>query len=436
MNSIDNLSESESESSYEDVTSQSSNEEISQSGSSCDDDASQSSDEDISQTENLNLNLNIINDYNVIYELGRGSYSIVWLAYNINNSKFYALKVQNPNEYKEGINEITFVKKLPKNPNIFNNIINSFIEIVDNKKYLCSVWNLHAFNIDYLIRKTEYKISIDNVKFIMKQLITAIDILHNKFKVYHGDIKTDNILIKGLNEKDEFFINEYINVYKNEYNKEIENFCVTNKIKLVNISKDNKNKIRLDIHKNLTEKILDKINNHNLQLENINLNFLEKINISLADFGTYCDEDNYYDEPFGTRYYQAPEIILMSKCSYPVDIWALGCTFYELLTGEVLFDPAKDSTHSRDYYHLCLINETCGNFTNNFLEKTKFYKDFFDSESNIINHINKLNEKLDKFDPECSKLLKDMLVIDPNKRITIQELKTTNYFNQPEPLNK
>ena len=403
MNCIDNMTESES--SYEDVT-------------------SQSSDEDISQTENLNLNSNIINNYNIIYELGRGSYSIVWLAYNINNFKFYALKVQNPNEYKEGINEITFVKKLPKTPNIFNNIINSFIEIVDDKKYLCSVWNLHAFNIDYLIRKTEYKISIDNIKCIMKQLITAIDILHNKFKVYHGDIKTDNILIKGLNGKDEYFINEYNKEYIKEYNKEIDNFYVTNKIKLSNL---NKKKIRLEIHSKITENIIDKINNHESPLENIN--FLEKIECSLADFGTYCDEDTYYDESFGTRYYQAPEIILMGKCSYPVDIWALGCTFYELLTGEVLFDPNKDSNYSRDYYHLCLINETCGNFTNNFLEKTKHYKDFFDSESNIINHVNKLNEKLDNFDPEYSKLLKDMLVIDPNKRITIQELKKTNYFN-------
>jgi serine/threonine protein kinase len=52
--------------------------------------------------------------------------------------------------------------------------------------------------------------------------------------------------------------------------------------------------------------------------------YLNPINISLADFGTVCSEDESYDNSFGTRYYQAPEIILMGKCKYPVDIWALG----------------------------------------------------------------------------------------------------------------
>lgn len=402
MNSVD------SESSYEYIT-------------------SDSSDEDTSQFENLDLNLSILNNYNIIYELGRGSFSIVWLAFNINDKKFYALKVQNPNEYDDGLDEISFVKKLPTNPKIFNNIIESFCEMIDDKKYLCSVWNLHASNIDSLIRKNEYKISLDNVKHIMIQLITALDILHTKFKVYHGDIKTDNILVKGLNEKDNFFINEY---YKENFNDKYiiakKNFW-TNKgkslIYINKINKKDKNKIRLEIHKNICEKIIEKINKLNLSSEKINFKYLDKIDCSLADFGTYCNEDNYYDKSFGTRYYQAPENILMGKCSYPVDIWSLGCTFYELLTNNILFEPDKDSNNSRDYYHLCLIKETCGSFPDNFLEKTKFYKNFIE-----INQFNKLNDKLDKFDIECSNILKQMLEIDPNKRITIQDLKKNNYF--------
>ena len=70
---IPTKTESESESSYEDVT-------------------SESSDENNSQTENLELNLNILNHFNIIYELGRGSYSIVWLAFNINDN--HSLQMQ------------------------------------------------------------------------------------------------------------------------------------------------------------------------------------------------------------------------------------------------------------------------------------------------------------------------------------------------------
>ena len=72
--------------------------------------------------------------------------------------------------------EIKFVKKLPKEPNVFNNLVEYFIESRDNKKYLCSVWELHCSNIDTLIRKGDFKngFNITQVKKIMKQLIIFI----------------------------------------------------------------------------------------------------------------------------------------------------------------------------------------------------------------------------------------------------------------------
>jgi serine/threonine protein kinase len=173
------------------------------------DDLPTSSDENDDQEDNLELTGDIIKNYNVICELGRGAYSIVWLVFNILDNKFYALKVQNPNEFKDGLSEIKFVKKLPTTPRIFNNIIEYFIESRNKKKYLCSVWNLHCSNIDSLMRKGEYPngFPLPMVKTIMRQLIEAVRILHLKFKVYHGDIKTDNILVRGVNEKDKFIIN-------------------------------------------------------------------------------------------------------------------------------------------------------------------------------------------------------------------------------------
>ena len=222
---------------------------------------SESSDENISQEDNLDLYCKTINNYNIIYELGRGSYSIVWLAYNINNQKFYALKVQNPTEYKEGISEIEFVKKLPINPQVFNNLYEYFIEFIDNKKYLCSVWNLHLGNIDSLIRKGEFKNGFPQhlVKNIMDQLIVALNILHNKFKVFHGDIKTDNILVKGINDRDEFIINEYKKENFNEkYLNEKKEYCTKKGINLDKMNKKIKSNIRLEIHNKITKKLLIK----------------------------------------------------------------------------------------------------------------------------------------------------------------------------------
>jgi len=158
------------------------------------------SDDDVQDhTENIDLEGKIISKYNILHKLGSGSYSIVWLAYNIENQKFYAIKVQHPNEYKEGVNENNFMRRLPNDYN-FNNLIDNFIEISNNKKYLCSVYNLHSCNLDCLIRKGNYENGIPFNKSIriIKDLFKSIYYLHKKLKICHADIKTDNILVKGV----------------------------------------------------------------------------------------------------------------------------------------------------------------------------------------------------------------------------------------------
>ena len=406
---------------------------------------SESSDYDNESESNNNLNLlgKILKNYNIIYELGRGACSIVWLSYNINNNNYYAIKVQNPSQYNSGLMEIEIVKKLPTINNCFNNIIEHFIEIQDKHKYVCSVWNLHATDLDTIIRKKNNKtgLSLPIVKKIMKQLINSIYILHNKLKIIHCDIKTDNILIKGINNFNSNLINKYNNENFNEkYKIEKEKFWLNKGRDLTNIQqmkKEHKNKIRLLVHEEITNTILKEVDN--IDKYSINDKYINDINISLADFGSYCEENEEYDSnSFGTRYYQAPEIILMGEYSYPIDIWALGCTFYELLSGKLLFDPVKDSQYSRDYYHLLLINDTCGTFPPKFLKTTKYYKQFFNQKFELKDHtINciRLDRKINEIDTlnendkkDIKRLLLLMLQINPTSRITINELNECLYF--------
>lgn len=414
-----------------------------------------SSSSDYIDEDELNLELtgDILNNYNVICQLGKGAYSIVWLVYSIKTNNFYALKVQDAREFKDGYSEIKFVEKLPKNPCVFNNLVEYFIEYRENPenkkenlKYLCSVWELHCSDIDSLIRRGNYTngLPLDMVKKIMKQLIKAISILHKQFRVFHGDIKTDNILIKGINEKDAFIIKRYTEEnFFEKYSNEKKNYWTLkgNNIKTIdNMKKSDKLKIRKQVHSEITNKIIQEYMESDINKYNINNKYLDSINISLADFGTHCEEDNYYETSFGTRYYQAPEIILQGECSLPVDIWALGCTFYELLSGKLLFDPIKDSKYSRDYYHLFLINESCGNFPSSFLKNTKHYKQFFTKTYNLKDYeqtnINRIDRKLNEIENISSsdkeiikKILNDMLQIDPNKRIKINDLLKVNFFD-------
>jgi serine/threonine-protein kinase PRP4 len=65
----------------------------------------------------------------------------------------------------------------------------------------------------------------------------------------------------------------------------------------------------------------------------------DKKTIKLADFGTAVDKKDPIErtEYLVSRFYRAPEIILGMDISFPVDMWAVGCTVYELWTGKILF---------------------------------------------------------------------------------------------------
>jgi serine/threonine-protein kinase SRPK3 len=159
--------------------------------------------------------------------------------------------------------------------------------------------------------------------------------------------------------------------------------------------------------------------------------------VALSDFGAWCGEEEHYEDDFGTRYYRAPEIILLGKTGYPVDIWAAGCVFFELLTGRILFDPEKDSDKSRNEYHLYYIYSKCGDFNIKFLKKTKEWKKYFTEEGKLKNFNSKdktLEELLVKYNikenqTEILDLLKGMLAISPNDRFTIDKCLAHPFFN-------
>ena len=64
--------------------------------------------------------------------------------------------------------------------------------------------------------------------------------------------------------------------------------------------------------------------------------------LKLNDFGLVAKKDSIYSSFCGTLSYMAPENLDCKKSKLPVkastDMWALGITLYELLTGKVPFD--------------------------------------------------------------------------------------------------
>lgn len=68
--------------------------------------------------------------------------------------------------------------------------------------------------------------------------------------------------------------------------------------------------------------------------------------VKLCDFGfarLVSGQNEPYTEYVATRWYRAPEL-LVSDSHYgpPVDVWAIGCLFSEMMTGEPLLPGDSD----------------------------------------------------------------------------------------------
>ena len=202
-------------------------------------------------------------------------------------------------------------------------------------------------------------------------------------------------------------------------------------IKIIN------NKIRGIVHKYGTELILVKEIDNELRYD-FDDKYLDKLEIKISDFGDFCDEDEEFDEDFGTRYYRAPEVILQGECDFKVDIWAAGCVLFELLTGNILFEPDKDEKRSRDYNHLLLMCNYSGKFKIKYLRKTKHYKKFF-TKNGDFRHDNICSDELievlmengveDDNITELVDLFTNIFILNPNKRFDAKKVLSHKWLN-------
>ena len=115
--------------------------------------------------------------------------------------------------------------------------------------------------------------------------------------------------------------------------------------------------------------------------------------IKICDFGlsNNCYKGDLLSTPCGSPCYAPPEMILNRKYNKSVDIWSCGITLFTMLCGCLPFeDPNTD----------------------------KLYKKILSCDINFPNHLS-INAK---------DMLKKLLTVTPEKRITIQEIKKHPFF--------
>jgi serine/threonine-protein kinase SRPK3 len=70
-------------------------------------------------------------------------------------------------------------------------------------------------------------------------------------------------------------------------------------------------------------------------------------------------------------------------------MWSLGCMTFELLTGDLLFDPREGPDYDRDEDHLAMFQELLGKIPKKMACTGKYSKNFFDRKGNL-KHIKQL----------------------------------------------
>nr|XP_055057796.1 serine/threonine-protein kinase PRP4 homolog [Misgurnus anguillicaudatus]XP_055057797.1 serine/threonine-protein kinase PRP4 homolog [Misgurnus anguillicaudatus]XP_055057798.1 serine/threonine-protein kinase PRP4 homolog [Misgurnus anguillicaudatus]XP_055057799.1 serine/threonine-protein kinase PRP4 homolog [Misgurnus anguillicaudatus]XP_055057800.1 serine/threonine-protein kinase PRP4 homolog [Misgurnus anguillicaudatus] len=167
--------------------------------------------------------------------------------------------------------------------------------------------------------------------------------------------------------------------------------------------------------------------------------------LKLCDFGSASHvADNDITPYLVSRFYRAPEIIIGKSYDYGIDMWSVGCTLYELYTGKILF-PGKTNNHM-----LKLAMDLKGKLPNKMIRKGMCKDQHFDQNLNFLyTEVDKVTERekvtvMSTINPtkdllkdmvgrqalpedqrkkviQLKELLDQILMLDPAKRITINQ---------------
>ncbi|KAJ1311347.1 hypothetical protein OPQ81_009840 [Rhizoctonia solani] len=114
----------------------------------------------------------------------------------------------------------------------------------------------------------------------------------------------------------------------------------------------------------------------------------DAIEVKIGDLGnaSYCWK--HFTENIQTRQYRCPEVILGAEWDATADVWSVGCIFFELLTSDVLFDPAeRPGVWSRDDDHICQMIELLGPMDPKFALSGDYSKEIFRSDGVTLRNV-------------------------------------------------
>eukprot|EP00752_Nemacystus_decipiens_P009400 g8403.t1 len=160
---------------------------------------------------------------------------------------------------------------------------------------------------------------------------------------------------------------------------------------------------------------------------------LASVRVLIVDLGNACWTHKHFSEDIQTRQYRSPEVITGVWYDTSADMWSLACILFELLTGDLLFDPRSGEDYDRDEDHLAQCMELLGKLPDKLIHEGKYSRQYFNRKGEL-RHIHSLkmwgleDVLVDKYHfsrkdaREAAAFIRPMLEMDPEKRASAQEM--------------
>jgi serine/threonine-protein kinase SRPK3 len=249
----------------------------------------------------------------------------------------------------------------------------------------------------------------------------------NELSSVHFDLTK---YVTPLQTRMEYFIGdsmEIMNIAKNSQsnNNSNNNNNGSNQYQTCNINNgyDSIDSLDDDYDINNTTKKLNKLSLKNLDEE------YKDAKVKIVDLGNACWTYKHFTDDIQTRQYRSPEVLLGAHYGTSADMWSMACIVFELITGDLLFDPHAGKSWDREEDHLAMICELLGNFPRNVSQTGTRASEYF-TRKGELRHIHHLKYwhlqdvlrdkyKLSDYDSvEIANFLESALEINPEKRAT------------------
>ncbi|KAI0861052.1 serine protein kinase [Xylaria cubensis] len=285
--------------------------------------------------------------YKVARKLGEGSYSTVWLAHDLENNRYVALKIL-VSKFSGSTNELRILHHIgqvapAQAAEYTTQLLDDFEHRGPNGLHQCLIFELMGPTVNTMVEELpQFKPRVWGMKIryptqmaksILKQSLKSLAFLH-EHGIAHGDLQPGNMLfaLDDINSRLEDMLQQ-----DDSHQSELVQ--------------------RLDGKEDLWAPRYLYVGQPLSSL----VDHAGEFKIKLSDMGGayfFANPPTKLITPTGLR---APEQILTGAVNNTLDVWSFGCLIFELITGQPLFCvPWYDSEVKQDDDHLLSLTTTLG----------------------------------------------------------------------------